>query len=141
MVKRYRVSVNGKSYEVDVEELSQENGKFVFEAPGNKSLEIRPDETSAQIKKESILKSEKSDTLKPEVSGSVTEVTAPMSGLIVEVFATVGQNVKPGEKLLVLEAMKMENDILSDCTGIVKDVKIKKGENAETGQILLEIIK
>ena len=62
-----------------------------------------------------------------------------MSGLVIDVKVKKGDNVKPGDKLLILEAMKMENDIVSDITGIVDEIHCKKGDNVETGETLITI--
>ncbi|MGB4752356.1 MAG: biotin/lipoyl-containing protein, partial [Fervidobacterium sp.] len=50
-----------------------------------------------------------------------------------------GQKVEYGQKLLILEAMKMENDIVSDKPGIVKSIKVKEGETVDTGDVLVEL--
>jgi biotin carboxyl carrier protein len=71
-------------------------------------------------------------------SGKVNNIKAPMPGLIIDLKISVGDAVKTGESLLILEAMKMENIIKSPGDGIVKSVKIKKGDSVEKGQVLIE---
>jgi biotin carboxyl carrier protein len=61
-----------------------------------------------------------------------------MPGLIIELKVKNGDVVKPGDTLLILEAMKMENIIKSPGEGVVKTVKIKKGESVEKNQVLIE---
>ena len=72
-------------------------------------------------------------------SQKVTDVKAPMPGLVLEVAAEVGQEVKKGDPLLILEAMKMENVIKSVGEGVVKAIHIKKGEALEKGQLMIEM--
>jgi biotin carboxyl carrier protein len=68
----------------------------------------------------------------------VNNIKAPMPGLIIDLKIKVGDVVKIGESLLILEAMKMENVIKSPGDGVVRIVKIKKGDSVEKGQVLIE---
>jgi biotin carboxyl carrier protein len=68
----------------------------------------------------------------------VSEIKAPMPGLVLKVFVAEGAEVKKGDSLFVLEAMKMENIIKSPADVIVKTVKIKPGDKVEKGQILMQ---
>jgi len=67
----------------------------------------------------------------------VSEVKAPMPGLVLNVFVTQGSEIKKGDNLFILEAMKMENIIKAPADVTVKSVKIKPGDKVEKGQILL----
>jgi biotin carboxyl carrier protein len=71
-------------------------------------------------------------------AGKVNNIKAPMPGLIIELKVKNGDSVKPGDTLLILEAMKMENIIKSPGEGVVKTVKVKKGESVEKNQVLIE---
>jgi biotin carboxyl carrier protein len=71
-------------------------------------------------------------------AAKLKSIKAPMPGLIVKVNVAVGDVVKPGDPLLVLEAMKMENMIKASAEGKVSQVKIKKGDSVEKGQVLVE---
>ncbi|MEO6149101.1 MAG: biotin/lipoyl-containing protein [Mucilaginibacter sp.] len=68
----------------------------------------------------------------------VSEIKAPMPGLVLKVFVTEGSEVKKGDNLFVLEAMKMENIIKSPADVTVKTVKLKPGDKVEKGQILMQ---
>lgn len=69
---------------------------------------------------------------------SVKELLSPMPGLVVEVFAQVGQEVAEGDKLLSLEAMKMENILKSSSDGIIKSIQVSGGDSVVKGQLLIE---
>jgi len=140
MVKKYRVSVNGKTYEVEVEEMGQsQTNEVVYtekssQQPEKSEKTVKPAPKKNEKKEEVEVTEEQSQS-----SGNHTEIVAPMAGLVIEVQAKTGKKVEPGDKLLVLEAMKMENDIISDTSGIIKDVNCKKGDNVETGQVLITV--
>lgn len=68
----------------------------------------------------------------------INSIKAPMPGLIIDLRVNDGDEVKPGDPLLILEAMKMENIIKSPGSGKVKKVKIRKGDSVEKGQVLIE---
>ncbi|GAA3963930.1 acetyl-CoA carboxylase biotin carboxyl carrier protein subunit [Mucilaginibacter dorajii] len=67
----------------------------------------------------------------------ISEIKAPMPGMVLKVFVIEGQEVKKGDNLFVLEAMKMENIIKSPADVVIKNIKIKAGEKVEKGQILM----
>ncbi|HCM76441.1 MAG TPA: acetyl-CoA carboxylase biotin carboxyl carrier protein subunit [Cytophagales bacterium] len=71
-------------------------------------------------------------------SGKINSIKAPMPGLIIALKVKAGDEVKTGDQLLILEAMKMENIIKSPGEGIVKAVKVEKGNSVEKGQVLIE---
>jgi biotin carboxyl carrier protein len=73
-------------------------------------------------------------------ASKLNSVKAPMPGLIVKINVAVGDVVKPGDALIVLEAMKMENVIKSIGEATVSQVKVKKGNSVEKGQVLIEFI-
>lgn len=67
------------------------------------------------------------------------EIKAPMPGLVLDVAVHVGQEVHEGERVLILEAMKMENSITTHCTAVIKKILVEKGQPVEKGQILVEL--
>jgi biotin carboxyl carrier protein len=71
-------------------------------------------------------------------NAKVSEIKAPMPGMVLKVFVAEGDEVKKGDNLFVLEAMKMENIIKSPADVIIKKIKIKAGDKVEKGQILIE---
>ena len=71
------------------------------------------------------------------VAGS--KVTTPLPGTILDVFVNVGDTVKEGQTVVLLEAMKMENNIEADCAGTVKEVKVRKGDSVLEGDVLVVI--
>lgn len=139
MARKFRVVINNKEYIVEVEEIGGspivQSVQPVVEKP--QQVE-RPQQVPVQAAKPEPVKVEQPKEQAAPKTGGV-EVRAPMSGLIVKVHVSEGQRVKRGQKLLVLEAMKMENDIISEHEGTVLKVLVKEGDNVETQQTLLII--
>lgn len=69
----------------------------------------------------------------------IKEIKAPMPGLVLEINVIVGQQVKEGDKLLILAAMKMENSILLHTDGIIKHIAVAAGAAVDKGQVLIEL--
>ena len=73
-------------------------------------------------------------------STKISDVKAPMPGLVLAINVATGQEVIKGDKLVILEAMKMENIIKSEGEGVVKEIHVEKGATVEKGQMLIEMI-
>lgn len=123
---KYRVTLNNRVYEVEVEEGSAvllNEYEAASPAPAAVSAPA-PKQESAPA---------------PAPSGDGNAVKAPMPGNILKISVTVGQKVSEGETLLVLEAMKMENEVTADRSGTVTDIIAAKGQTVETGDPLVVI--
>ena len=123
-MKKYVITVNGAKYEVVVEEADI-NAKFT-KAETPKAAPAAP----AAAPKAAARKA---------TSAGATAVNAPLPGNILKVKATQGSAVKKGDLLCVLEAMKMENEILAPADGTVTAVYAKEGTSVNTGDVLFEL--
>ena len=123
-MKKYVITVNGAKYEVVVEEADI-NAKFT-KAETPKAAPAAP----AAAPKAAAPKA---------ASAGATAVNAPLPGNILKVKATQGSAVKKGDLLCVLEAMKMENEILAPADGTVTAVYAKEGTSVNTGNVLFEL--
>lgn len=109
-MKNYIVTVNGNKYEVSVEEVNSDKKQV--------------------------------DTIKPEKVIETTgknKITSPMAGKIVDVLVAIGDRVEKGKPVIVLEAMKMENEIVSNFSGSVSSISITKGNQVSSGDTLIII--
>lgn len=119
-MKNYTITVNGNAYDVTVEE----NGAGAAPAPAAAAPAAAPKAAPAAPK---------------AAAAGGTPINAPMRGTIVEVKVKVGDKVTNGTVVAVLEAMKMENDIVSDKDGVVAAICVNKGESVETGAPVITI--
>lgn len=118
-MKNYTITVNGNTYQVQVEE-GEASAVSSPVTPLAKPAQAAP---KAEVKAST------------GAAGSI-KVESPMAGKILAVKANVGQSVKRGEVLLVLEAMKMENEIVAPEDGTVASINVAAGDAVETGQVL-----
>ena len=119
-MKRFNITVNGKAYDVAVEELDA-NAAPVAAAPAPKVAAPAP---ASEV---------------PAAKGEGTEVCAPMPGTILDVKVSNGDTVTKGQVIMILEAMKMENDIIATCDGTITSVLAKKGDQVDSGKALATI--
>ena len=113
-MKKYRVNVNGTAYEIELEEMT---GAMPTASAPVSAAPAAPVESS---------------------SGG-ENVTAPMPGTIISININPGTMAKRGEVLMILEAMKMENEILSPCDGKILSVNTSKGATVQSGTLLCVI--
>ena len=111
-MKKYRVTVNGTAYEIELEELTGA-------APAPAAAAPAPAAAAAPAGGE--------------------QVTSPMPGTILDVKVSQGASVKKGDVLMILEAMKMENEIMCPCDGKVASINATKGAAVESGTLLCVI--
>ena len=122
-MRKFIVTVNGVSYDVEVEEKDaasvqpavKEQPRTAVQPAENKPAAVKP----------------------AAVSGAGNPVKAPLPGTVLEVRASKGQAVKAGDVLMILEAMKMENEILAPSDGTVSEIVASKGAEVGTGDNLL----
>ena len=133
---KYVVTLNGKNYEVDVTETDAivtgvtQVPVMVAAAPAVAAPTAAP----VEAPKAEETPAAPAAPAAPTASG--TQVKAPMPGSILAVKASAGQAVKAGDVIVVLEAMKMENDIVAPCDGTVKEILVTKGSTVNTDDIL-----
>lgn len=136
-MKTFKVTVDGQSYTVQVEEIAKElkqNSPGAADKPSGRAaasssgqLPLQKNRPAANLP---------GQTPAPSLEGSF-DVKAPMPGLIIEVKVTEGDTVKDGDVLLILEAMKMENELTSPRAGTVTQVLAKKGDTVNSGDPLI----
>ena len=116
-MKRYNITVNGTAYDVTVEETD-----------GSAAPVAAPAAAPAPKK-----------TAAPAGAQGGVKINAPMPGTIVDVKLAVGAKVTNGTVIAVLEAMKMENDVVASCDGTIASINVTKGQSVETGTLIATI--
>ena len=116
-MKNYTITVNGNVYNVTVEEGTTEG--VVNNAP------VAAAKPAAPVKKAA-----------PSASAGSVKVNAPMPGKILGVKVSAGQAVKKGEVILILEAMKMENEVVAPQDGTIARINVAVGDSVEAGDVL-----
>lgn len=123
-MKKYEIEINNEVYRVSVKELSAE-------------ADMSNQQTDPEAETEKSTPTE--STPPPAPIGDGTEVTAPMAGTILSVQVSAGQEVVQGDTLIVLEAMKMENEIVAPTDGVVGEIYVQSNDRVESDQVLLTL--
>ncbi len=123
-MKNYRITVNGNVYDVTVEETGSTPSAPVVSAPMSASTIAVPAPKAAPASSAG--------------AGSI-KVTSPMPGKILSIKTSVGTAVKKGDVIMILEAMKMENEIVAPEDGTVASIDISEGASVESGSVLASL--
>jgi len=142
-MKKFSFIINGNNYDVEIQGFEENIAQ----------LEVNGTHYDVEVQKE--LKIPKTPTLvraeppKPttresKIPRNITQTTniaikAPLPGKIISVLVKPGEKVTMGQKLLTMEAMKMENNVLSEKNGIIRLVNVKPGDNVAQNDVLVEI--
>ncbi len=128
-MKRYTITVNGTAYDVTVDEAGSAPAAPVAAA----SAAPAPAPAAAPAKAAAPAPAA------PAASGAegAVKIDAPMPGTILDVEVSAGSSVESGQVLCILEAMKMENDIVAPQAGTISSVNVNKGDSVEAGQVII----
>jgi glutaconyl-CoA decarboxylase len=135
---KYNVTLNGKIYEVDVTETDAVV-TGVSQVPVGAVVAPAPVAAPVAAPAAPVAEAPAAPAAPAPVSADGTQVKAPMPGTILAVKKNVGDAVKAGDVIVVLEAMKMENDIVAPCDGTVKSINAPKGSTVNTDDVLAVI--
>lgn len=135
---QYKYKINGKEYEVTINSVSENNVQvtvngnsyeveMIKEANPVETVCTRPSRTASQ------------PSAGPSPSEIDKSLRSPLPGTILAIKVKVGESVKEGQPLAILEAMKMENEILSEHDGIVTEIHVEKGDNVLEGAVIVSI--
>ena len=148
-MKNYKFTINGNKYSVDIVDI--EDNMATVEVNGTPyqvemEMEVRkPASAPKTVVQVSAAPTPKAAPKTAQVataaaapsSGSI--IKSPLPGVVLDIFVKVGDNVKPGQHVLMLEAMKMENNIDADKEGVIKEIRVQRNDSVMEGDILIVI--
>lgn len=124
---RYSILINNESFIVN----STKTGDKYTNIIRGKQIDVTVDDTKSKMWKDILIEQ--------GVMGADSKIKAPMPGLIVKILVNKGQEIKQGDALFVLSAMKMENEIKSQYEGTVKDIFVNEGDVVEKSTLIIEL--
>lgn len=124
-MKTYKITVEGKTYEVEVEQIGKESPVQIIESAPVKAAPIQPPAPQKTAPA-------------PKTSGpqGKSKITCPMPGTILTINKKAGESVKKGDVVMILEAMKMENEIIAPEDATITSIDINEGASVNTGDTL-----
>ena len=150
-MKTFKFKINGTDYNVDINEV--EGQEIKLDVNGTPYTVTVDKEMRQQKQHTTVVRSgaaprvaaaaggdvQRSSAPKPGTAAGGTKVATPLPGTILDVFVNVGDQVKSGQRVVLLEAMKMENNIEADTDGTVTAVNVRKGDSVLEGDTLIVI--
>lgn len=138
-MKNYKFKINGNEYSVEIK--SMEENIAEIEVNGTPfqvelSKEVKTSKTPKLVRSAVSPTTEKKPIKAP---AGLSRIEAPLPGSIFKIITKEGDQVKKGDVLMIMEAMKMENNILAESEGTVKTIKVKEGDSVLQGDVLVEI--
>jgi glutaconyl-CoA/methylmalonyl-CoA decarboxylase subunit gamma len=142
-MKNYKFTIGGNVYEVDI--ISYERNVIQLEVNGTPysvemEKEVKTSKTPVLVRTSVPQPTRSESKIKKNISSSATPVKSPLPGTIINVLVKEGDEVKVGQTLVVMEAMKMENNVLAEKEGKVTLVKVKAGDAVLQNDTLIEIL-
>lgn len=147
-MKKYSFSISGHKYEVEINDIE---GKIANISVNGTEYEVEIDDEKVTkkiskvktpfLKRTSVSDAVEGKSVKTKTSdgNNLIKISAPLPGSIVKVNVSVGDTVKAGDCLLLMEAMKMENKVSAEKGGVIKSVKVNAGDTVLQGDVLFEI--
>lgn len=133
---KFRITLNGREYEIEVETIEPMSlSEYEAEAPVVETIAVNVPSQPTEAPAPAAVQ----QNAAPVSVGDGEAIRSPMPGTVVNVNVSVGQAVKEGDVLVVLEAMKMENEVTSPRSGTVSQIAIQKGASVETDAVLVVI--
>lgn len=140
-MKKFKFKIRGNKYEVEINNF--ENNIAEIEVNGTKyevevEQEIKKQKTPKLVRAK-VPTTDKGSKLKKDISTKKITIVAPLAGTIIKIMTKEGDEIKRGQTLMTMEAMKMENNILAEKDGVVKAIKVSEGQNVLQNDVLVEM--
>ena len=138
-MKKFKFTISGKQYEVEVQSFENDKAQVVVNGTQYEvDVEREKEEAKPVIasRPKAAPAAASTPAAAPAGDANGVKAVAPLPGTIMQIFVNVGDQVKRGDKILMYEAMKMENNFLAETDGVIKDIKVKVGDNVLQGAVL-----
>lgn len=136
-MRKFNIKVDGKVYEVEVEEVGENKvSEGTILAPQPVVTKVKEEPAKPKPAKAS---NSPASAKAPTIAVAGEEVVAPMPGKVLQLKVSEGDSVKEGDTLLILEAMKMENEIIANASGSIKKIIAAVNDMVDTGDVLMVI--
>lgn len=143
-MKKFKFTIQGNKYDVELKNIEDNiaevevNGtSYTVEIDSQKKVSKTP--KLMRPKSYPSAESDKAKTAKPSSAKGTGHIKAPLPGTVLEIKVKEGDQVKSGDNLMVMEAMKMENNINADREGTITSIKVNNGDSVLEGDVLIEI--
>lgn len=138
-MKTFKYKINGKEYEVSVDKMEDTQAEVKVNGTSYQVELEKPKVEESAPKIQRPVASGASSAAKPSGGSSLGSVKSPLPGIIVDIKVNVGDEVKKGQVVAILEAMKMENNIASPIDGKVTEINVNAGDSVLEGVTILTI--
>ncbi|HEP1481858.1 TPA: acetyl-CoA carboxylase biotin carboxyl carrier protein subunit [Streptococcus pyogenes] len=130
MLRKFKITIDGKEYLVEMEEIG---------APAQAAAPAQPISTPVPVPTEASPQAEEAQAPQPVAAAGADAIPSPMPGTILKVLVAVGDQVTENQPLLILEAMKMENEIVASSAGTITAIHVGQGQVVNPGDGLITI--
>lgn len=140
-MKKFKFTIKGNDYDVKIHDIEDKVAHIEVNGSVYDVLihhEVKQSKTPKLVRKP-VAQKPGEGTITKNTSGSVIKVNAPLPGSIFKILVKVGDEVKKGDNLLIMEAMKMENNVLAEKDGVIKEIKVNVGDAVLQGDVLIEM--
>ncbi len=141
-MKKYKFKINGQTYEVEVGEFDGSNATVSVNGTSYQ-VELQGEEKKAKtpvlVRKPVVNKPGEGQIKKAENNSASYKINSPLPGTIKKINITVGATVKSGDCVMIMEAMKMDNNVIAEKGGTVQAIKVREGDAVLQGDTLVEI--
>ncbi|HRW63898.1 MAG TPA: acetyl-CoA carboxylase biotin carboxyl carrier protein subunit [Bacteroidales bacterium] len=142
-MKKFKFTIRGNEYEVEIKEIDDNNIAKIEVNGTQYEVEVHQEKLKTTktptLVRQNVPVDRKDSKIKKTVSSRAHALKAPLPGSIFKILKHVGDEVKKGETILIMEAMKMENNIQSEKDGTIVSMKVKEGDTVLQNDVLAEI--
>jgi len=141
-MKKFKFTIRGQEYDVEIKDFQGSNAKIEVNGTSydvDVHIEEKASKTPRLVRKPVVTKPGEGSIKRGGAGVGASIIKAPLPGSIIKINIAVGDSINPGDTLLVMEAMKMENNVLAEKGGTVKAIKVAVGDSVLQDDVLIEI--